>query len=114
MFDSDKSLYALKVVNLSDASDNLRADLVREIDLLLEFRSSLHVIQLIEHEHVVKEDGDQSEDTLYMLLERGECDLNHLLNLTSMTPARLRFYWEQVHQIASGGWGGGRCTVHIF
>ncbi len=110
MFDSDKSLYALKVVNLSDVSDNLRADLVREIDLLLEFQSSLHVIQLIEHEHVIRENGDKSEDMLYMLMERGECDLNHLINLSSMTPARLRFYWEQVRKI--GGWGRGR--LHTF
>ena len=37
---------------------------------------------------------------LYILLERGECDLHSILerlnNKEEMTPTKLRFYWEQM------------------
>lgn len=101
VFDTDKNLFALKVVSLASVSETAKVDLKEEVKHLQQFKGSDHVIQLLQHEE------NEQEQVLYLLLERGECDLSTILsrleNDERMTPAKLRFYWEQmleaVHEI---------------
>lgn len=97
VFDTDKTLRALKVVELTGLETSLKEDLLKEIEFLLKFRGSEHVIQLIDYEHATRSNGEES---LYILMERGECDLSSILNQLNhkerLTPSKLRYFWEQM------------------
>jgi hypothetical protein len=60
--------------------------------------NSKHVVHLLNFEH-----SKLDENTLYMLLEKGECDLRKILKRhakdQSLTLTKTRFYWEQGIQI---------------
>ena len=98
VFNRDKELFALKVVNFVGVTDFLKADLLREITFLKRFQGCPNVIEMIDFEHYQEEDGDVN--CLHILMERGECALSTILrsltNNSRLTPAKLRFYWEQM------------------
>ena len=98
VYDEAKNLFALKVVKLTDMAKNAIFDnLMQEINFLVRLRNQEHVVQLLDYEH---RNNPEDEEVLYMLLERGESDLNdilrHLDQNKRLTPAKLRFYWEQM------------------
>ena len=53
----------------------------------------------LNHLDIRFESFQEGENTLYLLMEKGECNLSHILNRLQvderMTPSKLRFYWEQ-------------------
>jgi len=102
VFDASRQLYALKVVDITHSSENVKADLLREMEYLSNFERSDHVIRLLAHDRVTEEATQESgaTDVIYLLLERGECDLTHILSYLEdnarLTPTKLRYYWEQM------------------
>ena len=96
VFNPDKELYALKVINLHGLSPSSQRDQLKEVDFLSSFRDSPHVIRMIDHEHVENDE----EHVLYILLERGEVDLAGILHKldgeSRLTPTKLRYFWEQM------------------
>ena len=94
-------------------SYRIRLALFNEIKILTRLSKSKYVVKLIDFEHNTvstrrfQDFGADSsfpplqdgENTLYLLLEKGECDLSHILTRLQiderMTPSKLRFYWEQ-------------------
>ena len=97
VFDPEKQLFALKVVDFIGVTDALKADLLREIEFLQRFKGHRSVIEMVDFEHY--REGDDV-NRLHILLERGECALSTVLrSLThhaTLTPSKLRFYWEQM------------------
>ena len=59
--------------------------------------------RMVDHEH--KSDPVSGENKLYILMERGDCDLDSviqkLVKHKSLTPAKLRFYWEEMLEVTS-------------
>ena len=90
------------MVNLLETSEAATIELRKEIDLLDRFKDNFHVIQMIAHDNrVVKAtEVTEEENDLYILMERGECDLSHVLTALEdhqrLTPTKLRYYWEQM------------------
>jgi hypothetical protein len=72
--------------------------MLKEIHYLTWLGNSKHVVHLQDFEH-----SQLGENTLYMLLEKGECDLRMILKRhakeQSLTLTKTRFYWEQERQI---------------
>ena len=98
VFNKERELFALKLVKLHDSNTTLWSDLRNEIEYLSELRNCKHVVNLVDHERVVLNGG--AEEALYILMERGECDLSHILAKLEkderLTPSKIRFYWEQM------------------
>ena len=96
VFNHEKELFALKVIKIEGLSETMQEEVMQEIRFLKKFQSDERVVTLIEYDHQINDEGN----TLYIRMERGECDLNSILdNLTSaqrLTPARLRYFWEQM------------------
>jgi hypothetical protein len=50
-----------------------------------------------------KTDPLTGENKLYILMERGDCDLEsivrRLIKQKDLTPAKLRFYWEEMLEV---------------
>lgn len=93
----DMSILALKKVGLRNLDESTLSGYLNEIDLLLSFKESLHIIKLIDYE-INKEHGN-----LYMVMEFGEADLGRLLRDALKRSARpninfIRFMWEQMLQ----------------
>ena len=99
VFNKERELYALKVVKPHESNSTVWSDLLKEIDFLFELRNCKHVVKLVDHERV-EFNGSQREEALYILMERGECDLSHILSRLDkderLTPSKIRFYWEQM------------------
>ena len=99
VFNKERELFALKVVKPHESNSTVWCDLLKEIDFLSELRNCKHVVKLVDHERV-EFNGGQKEEALYILMERGECDLSHILskldNDERLTPSKIRFYWEQM------------------
>ena len=98
VFNKERELFALKLVKLHDSNTTMWSDLRNEIEYLSELRNCKHVVNLVDHERVVLNGG--AEEALYILMERGECDLSHILSKLEkderLTPSKIRFYWEQM------------------
>ena len=106
VYNSQKDIFALKVVDLGVQSSKVKKDLIREIVFLERLKQCEHVVRAYEYELL---EGDQ--ERMLVLMERGERDLQQVLALHrtkgTLTPARLRsqalnlnmsprFYWEQM------------------
>ena len=96
VFDANKSLFALKVVDLSDQSSKTKNDLMKEILFLEKLRKCEYVVQAFEYQ--IKETN--TDNSILVLLEKGDKDLNGILERVKrgggLTSSRLRFYWEQM------------------
>ncbi len=90
------------MVNLLETSENTTAELRKEIELLARFKESAYVIQMMAHDTRISTVAETGEDVndMYILMERGECDLSSILNRLEkderLTPTKLRYYWEQM------------------
>ena len=73
----------------------LREHLLREIVYLEKLRDCKRVVQALEFELLRREE----DEFLLVLMERGDTDLAHLINKHredgTLTPTKVRFYWEQ-------------------
>ncbi len=78
VYNSERELYALKVVKVRDASMMLWEDLLKEVQFLAKLSDCKHVVRMIEFDEVQYEESDEA--TLYVLMERGECDLSYILS----------------------------------
>ena len=107
VFNKERELFALKVVKPHESNSTVWSDLLKEIDFLTELRSCKHVVKLVDHERVEIE----REEALYILMERGECDLSHILSKLDrderLTPSKIRFYWEQMLEAVQAVHGHG-------
>ncbi len=56
---------------------------------------------MFDFEH--KTDPETGENKLFILMERGDCDLESivkkLIKQKDLTPAKLRFYWEEMLEV---------------
>ena len=96
VYNSDKKMFALKVVNLSAQSTKMKNDLIREILFLEKLRNCVNVVKAFEYQIIETEDTHK----MFVLLEKGETDLYELVqkhkNQKTLTPTRLRHFWEQM------------------
>ncbi len=88
---------SIQVVDLRETSEVTTAELLKEISMLRRFQGSSYVIQMLDSDRKVstpEEEDQESVDSLYILMERGECDLSHILARLAkeerLTPAKLR------------------------
>lgn len=99
-FDEEKNVVvAIKRVDLSDADEAQTAGYVNEINMLSKLQGEDRIVRLHDHEKV------DSEDILYVILEKGDTDLASLLkkysNNREITPAMIKHYWtEMLHAVA--------------
>ena len=96
VYNSKKEIFALKVVDFENTkSTSVQESLFKEIQFLNQIGDSKHVVRLFDFEH-----NTAGENTLYMLLEKGETDLADVIRCheldSNLTPAKIRFYWEQM------------------
>ena len=97
VYNAEKDTFALKIVNLkTDCSAEMKGELIREILFLEKLKNFKHVVRAFEYE--IKETAE--ENKVFLLMEKGEKDLMQLLSThkqeKSLTPVRLKYYWEQM------------------
>lgn len=96
VYNSSKALFALKVVSLVDQSSKTKQDLIREILFLEKLKNCQSVVRAFEYQ--IKETEDENQ--ILVLMEKGDKDLHKILEKHkedgSLSPAKLRFYWEQM------------------
>ena len=90
VFDTDKRLYALKVVNLAVQSIKVRNDLIREIVFLEKLKQCSLVVRAFDYE--LRE--TDTEHKMLVLMEKGDRDLYSIMmenrEKKNLTPAKLR------------------------
>lgn len=111
VFNDANELFALKVVNLNDSK--AYEELTAEIEFLKDLGDSPKVINMVEYElkdcvkgvpfiseDQLKNSNAGSKNWLFLLLERGELDLERVIrelkSSNSLTPCKLRYFWEQM------------------
>ena len=96
VYDKDKKIFALKIVDLSVQSDKMKNDLIREIVFLEKLKNCKFVVRAFDYE--IRETED--EHKMFVVMEKGDKDLFQILarhkENKTLSPARLRFYWEQM------------------
>ena len=96
VYNSQKDLFALKVVNLGEQSEKMKNDLIREILFLEKLKNCNNVVRAFEYQ--IKESEDEYK--MFVLMEKGDKDLFQILNRLkeskALSPSRLKFYWEQM------------------
>ena len=96
VYNPQKDLFALKVVNLGEQSEKMKNDLIREILFLEKLKNCNNVVRAFEYQ--IKENEDEYK--MFVLMEKGDRDLFQILNrlkeTKALSPSRLRFYWEQM------------------
>ena len=96
VYNNQKELFALKVVDLAEQSENMKNDLIREILFLEKLKSCNNVVRAFQYQ--IKE--TQDEYKMFVLMEKGDKDLFEILTrlkeTKALSPSRLRFYWEQM------------------
>ena len=96
VYDTNKKLYALKIVDLSIHSDSVRQDLIREIVFLEKLKACNLVVKAYDYE--LRE--TESEYKIFVLMEKGDRDLFQIMNEhrnnKTLSPAKLRYFWEQM------------------
>jgi len=90
---------AIKRVDLSDADEAQTAGYLNEINMLVKLQAEDRIVKLHDHEKV------DSEDLLYVIMEKGDTDLATLLkkysNKREITPAMIKHYWtEMLHAVS--------------
>jgi len=99
-FDETKAkVVAIKRVDLSDADEAQTAGYVNEINMLERLQNEERIVKLFDYETV------ESEDLLYVVMEKGDTDLQSLLKKYSsrreLTPAMIKHYWtEMLHAVS--------------
>lgn len=99
-FDENKpKVVAIKRVDLSDADESQTAGFVNEINMLSRLQSEERIVKLYDYETV------ESEDLLYVVMEKGETDLASLIkrytSRNELTPAMIKHYWtEMLHGVS--------------
>ena len=90
VYDANKKLYALKVVNLAIQNDGVKQDLISEIVFLERLKQCDLVIKAYDYELRETED----EHKIFVLMERGDKDMFHILsehrNKKTLSPTKLR------------------------
>ena len=90
VYDTNKKLYALKVVNLAIQSENVKQDLISEIVFLERLKNCDLVIKA--HDYELRETED--EHKIFVLMERGDRDLFQILlehkEKKTLSPTKLR------------------------
>ena len=111
VFNDSNELFALKVVNLNDSK--AYEELTAEIEFLKDLKDSDKVINMVEYElkdcvkgvpfiseDQLKNSTPGSKNWLFLLLERGELDLEKIIRRlkcnNNLTPSKLRYFWEQM------------------
>lgn len=96
VYDKEKKIYALKVVDLSVQSEKTKNDLIKEILFLEKLKNCRFVVRAFDYE--IQE--TETEHKMFVLMEKGDKDLHHILashkESKTLSPARIRFYWEQM------------------
>ena len=99
-FDEEKKIVvAIKRVDLSQADEAQTEGYVNEIEMLRRLQGEDRIVKLYDHEKV------DSEEMLYVIMEKGDTDLASLLKKYSskqeITPAMIKHYWtEMLHAVS--------------
>ncbi|KAK4686898.1 serine/threonine-protein kinase TTK/MPS1, partial [Tremellales sp. Uapishka_1] len=98
---TDKTVYALKKVDLRKGDDDTLQSYLNEIDLLKRLQGHDRIIQLIDHELLYS--SNNRHKALMVIMECGEIDFASLLDQERGKPVNMNFvglYWEQaVHAV---------------
>ena len=91
VFDADKNIYAIKVVDLSEQRASMKQDLIREILFLEKLKHSNLIVKALDYEIIETE----KENKVLILMEKGDRNLYDILTehkqKQSLSPAKLRF-----------------------
>lgn len=86
---SEGKKYALKKVNLSDIDETILLMHQNEITFLEKMKGNRHIIRL--------HDWELINTYLFLILEKGDCDLAHLLKRKkSISMEEMKMYWQQM------------------
>lgn len=90
VYDTNKKIYALKIVDLSIQSANVKNDLIREIVFLEKLKKCHLVVRA--HDYELRE--TEEEHKIFVLMEKGDRDLHEIMReqreRKSLSPAKLR------------------------
>ena len=86
----DGVIYALKIVDLSQADRNIKTGFINEIKLLQQLKGSPHIISLVDYS------WDKQCNQLLLLLEHGETDLAAMVQCNHLTVGQIKAYWKDI------------------
>ena len=86
----DGVIYALKIIDLSQADKNIKTGFINEIKLLQRLKGSPHIITLVDYS------WDKQCNQLLLLLEHGETDLAEIVQNNSLTVRQIKTYWKNI------------------
>ena len=86
----DGVIYALKIVDLSQADRNIKTGFINEIKLLQQLKGSPHIISLVDYS------WDKQCNQLLLLLEHGETDLAAMVQSNHLTVSQIKAYWKDI------------------
>jgi len=100
--EEENIVVAIKRVDLSEADETQTSGYLNEIELLSRLQGEDRIVKLHDHEKVY----DEKENSLYVIMEKGDTDLASLLkkyaNKRELTPAMIKHYWtEMLHAVSA-------------
>lgn len=86
----DGAVYALKIVDLTNADRNIKTGFINEIKLLQQLKGSPHIITLVDYS------WDKQCNQLLLLLEHGGSDLAKIVQSNKLTVDQITAYWKDI------------------
>ena len=95
VLDEERNLKAIKRVDLSEAEESEAEGYLNEVRLLEKLQGRQRIIRLFEYEYL------RDSDLLFVVMERGETDLQHLLNTLgrNMGDVKRKYWWIEMLEV---------------
>ena len=95
VLDGERNLKAIKRVDLSEAEESEAEGYLNEVKLLEKLQGRQRIIRLFEYEYL------RDSDLLFVVMERGETDLQHLLNTLgrNMGDVKRKYWWVEMLEV---------------
>ena len=96
VLDEERNLKAIKRVDLSEAEESEAEGYLNEVRLLEKLQGRQRIIRLFEYEYL------RESDLLFVVMERGETDLQHLLNNMgrgNMGDVKRKYWWIEMLEV---------------
>ena len=95
VLDEERNLKAIKRVDLSEAEESEAEGYLNEVRLLEKLQGRQRIIRLFEYEYL------HDSDLLFVVMERGETDLQHHLNTLgrNMGDVKRKYWWIEMLEV---------------
>lgn len=94
VFDEERNLKAIKIVDLSEADEAQARGYLNEINMLEKLQGHHRIVRMFDYEYRAQ------EGKLFIVMERGETDLSTLIKRISanheITELKIKFYWNEM------------------